>query len=99
MREYKISTLFEKNTKKLRGKELLNFLNKFDEILSIPDLNFYKNLKHDFKKFKRVHVNNSYVILFFDEKNIVHFVDYVSHDNAYKHDKKSIKKYSKLDFK
>jgi mRNA-degrading endonuclease RelE of RelBE toxin-antitoxin system len=98
MRDYKTSALFEKNTKKLKGQELNNFLNKFDEILTIDDLDFYKNLKHDLKKFKRVHVNNSYVILFFGDDNIVHFVDYVSHDNAYKHDKKTLKKYDDLKF-
>lgn len=52
MREYKTSSLFEKNIKKLKGQELNNLLSKFDEILNIDDLNFYKNLKHDLKKFK-----------------------------------------------
>ena len=74
-------------------------MNKFDEILEINDLNFYKNLKHDLKKYKRVHVNNSYVILFFGEGNIIYFVDYLKHDKAYKHDKKTLKKYTNLDFK
>lgn len=91
MREYKTSTLFEKNSKKLRGQELNNFLNKFDEILEIKDLGFYKNLKYYLKRLKRVHVNNSYVILFFGYNDIVYFVDYMSHDKAYKHDKKQLK--------
>ena len=99
MREYKTSTLFEKNTKKLKGQELDNFLNKIDNILDIKDLDFYKNLKHDLKKYKRVHVNNSYVILFYGEDNIVYFVDYLTHNKAYKHNKKTLKKYRNLDFK
>jgi len=98
MREYKTSPLFEKHIKKLKDQELKNFFNKFDEILTIENLDFYKNLNHDLKKFKRVHINNSYVILFFDENNIVHFVDYLSHDDAYKHDKKTLKKYKNLEF-
>ena len=98
MREYKTSTLFERNTKKLKGQDLTNFLSKIDEILSISDLNFYKNLKHDLKKYKRVHVNNSYVILFFGDDALVYFVDYLNHDLAYKYDKKRLKKYQGLSF-
>ena len=99
MREYKVSTLFEKSTKKLKGQDLKNFLNKFEEILLRSNLDFYKNLKHDLKKYKRVHVNNSYLILFFGEDNLVYFVDYVCHDRAYNYDKKTIKKYTNLNFK
>ena len=98
MRDYKTSALFEKNTKKLKGQDLNNFLNKIDEILDIEDLNFYKNLKHDLKKYKRVHVNNSYVILFFGNDNIVYFVDYLNHNKVYKYDKKTITKYNHLEF-
>ncbi len=98
MRNYKTSALFEKNSKKLNGKELNNFLSKIDEILIIEDLDFYKNLKHDLKKYKRVHVNNSYVILFFGDDNIVYFVDYEHHDKVYKHDKKTLRKYENLKF-
>lgn len=98
MREYKTSSLFEKRSKKLKGQELNNFLNKIDEILEVKDLDFYKNLKYDLKKYKRVHVNNSYVILFFGDDNIVYFVDYVNHDKAYKYDKKQLNKYNNLEF-
>lgn len=77
----------KKKLKKLKGQELNNLLNKIDEILEIKDLDFYKNLKYDLKKFKRVHVNNSYVILFFGDNTIVYFVDYSHHDNIYKQNK------------
>lgn len=97
-RKYRDSHLFKKKLDKLKGQDLFNVLNKIEEILTIPDLDFYKNLKHDLKKFKRVHVNNSYVILFFGDDGSVNFVDYISHDKAYKHDKNTIKKYDKLDF-
>lgn len=98
MRERKYSKLFIKATKKLKGQEARNLLKKRDEILNCGDLNFYKNLKHKLSQFKRVHVNNSYVILFFDKEDVVHFVDYVSHDEAYNHDKKTLKKYEELEF-
>ena len=75
-----------------------NLLNKIDEIIRIKDLDFYKNLKYDLKKYKRVHINNSYVILFFGNDDIVYFVDYITHDRAYKYDKKQIKKYEDLEF-
>lgn len=97
-RGYKDSHLFKKKLDKLKGQDLFNIMNKIEEILTIDDLNFYKNLKHNLKKFKRVHVNNSYVILFFGEDTKVYFVDYVSHDNAYKHDKKTLNKYNNLKF-
>lgn len=97
-RKYQDSHIFKKKLDKLKGQDLFNVMNKIEEILTIVDLDFYKNLKHDFKKFKRVHVNNSYVILFFDNDNTVYFVDYISHDDAYKHDKKSLKKYDRLKF-
>lgn len=97
-RNYVDSDIFKKKIKLLKGKELVNLFSKIDEILSCEDINHYKNLKHDFKRFKRVHVNNSYIILFFDEKNIVHFVDYAHHDNIYKHSKKNIRKYAFLKF-
>lgn len=98
MREFKISVLFEKKLKKLKGQELNNLLNKIDEILEIKDLDFYKNLKYDLKKFKRVHVNNSYVILFFGDNTIVYFVDYSHHDNIYKQNKFLLKKYDDMNF-
>lgn len=97
-REYSDSNLFKKKLNKLKGQDLFNVMSKIEEILTIEDLNFYKNLKHDLKKFKRVHVNNSYVILFFGENNKIYFVDYVSHDNAYKYDKNTLNKYNNLKF-
>ncbi len=89
---------FEKNIGKLKGQELKNVLKKIDDILLSQELDHYKNLRYDLKKYKRVHVNDSYVILFFGNDNIVYFVDYNHHDNMYKHSKKFIKKYKSLKF-
>ena len=98
MRKSKYSHLFKKQLKKIKGKELSNVLRKRDEILISEDLNHYKNLKHNLKKYKRVHVNNSYIILFFGDDDFVYFVDYAHHDIVYKQGKKFIKKYNNLEF-
>lgn len=48
--------------------------------------NHYKNLKKPMHKYKRAHVNNSFVLLFrVDiEKETVIFFDYSHHDTIYK---------------
>lgn len=97
-RKFKDSILFQKQLKKLKGQDLLNVMKKIEEILICKDINHFKNLKHDLKKFKRVHVNNSYVIIFFGNDSTVYFVDYRHHDTIYKHNKKSLEKYKNLKF-
>lgn len=92
MRKRKYSNFFKKQLNKLKGKELRNVLKKRDEILNSDDIHHYKNLKYDLKKYKRVHVNDSYVILFFGDDGIVYFIDYEHHDKIYK------KKYEHLKF-
>ncbi len=85
MRKVKFSKEFEKKLTKLKGQEFQNVINKIDEISNCSDLNHYKNLKYDLKKFKRVHVNKSYVIIFYDELSIiVYFHNYAHHDEIYK---------------
>ena len=74
-----------------KRRRLLSYLQKRDE-------DRYKNLTKDLKKYKRVHVNNSYVILFFGDDGTVYFVDYEHHDAIYKHSKKHLKKYNDLRF-
>lgn len=85
MREAEFSSKFNKKVDKLKGQEFENIMNKVKEILSIEDLDHYKNLKYNLKKFKRVHVNSSYVIIFYDRKNnFVLFEDYAHHDEIYR---------------
>jgi YafQ family addiction module toxin component len=52
--------------------------------------NHYKNLRSPLQRYKRVHVNDSYVLIFMvnKSKKSVKFVDYDHHDNIYK--KKSL---------
>lgn len=82
----------------MKGQEVVNLMDKVDEILDSVSLVHYKNLRHDLKKYKRVHVNNSFVILFFGHDNVVYFVDYEHHDKVYNFDKKQLKKYANLEF-
>jgi mRNA-degrading endonuclease RelE of RelBE toxin-antitoxin system len=92
MRKRKYSNLFKKALNKLKAKELDNLLKKRDEVMSCKDLNHYKNLKYDLKKYKKIHVNYSYIVLFFGDDSIVYFVDYEHHNKIYK------KRYSNLKF-
>jgi mRNA-degrading endonuclease RelE of RelBE toxin-antitoxin system len=59
-------------------------LKKIDEILHSEDLDHYKNLKHDLKEKKRVHVGH-FVLVFkwVKEENKVIFLDFDHHDNIY----------------
>ena len=98
MRKRKYSKLFKKALKKIKGKELQNILNKLNEILNSINLDHYKNLSKDLKKYKRVHVNSSYVILFFRGDGTVYFVDYAHHNVVYEHTKKNLKKYDNIRF-
>ncbi len=98
MRNRVYTRIFRKKLSKVKGKELQNIQSKITEILNLDSLDHYKNLKHTLKKFKRVHVNNSYVILFFGDDGTVYFVDYAHHDSIYKHSKKDLRKYNNLEF-
>jgi mRNA-degrading endonuclease RelE of RelBE toxin-antitoxin system len=98
VRKRTYSHLFRKQLKKIRGKELQNILKKLDEISKTENLDHYKNLTKDLKKYKRVHVNNSYIILFFGDSSTVYFIDYEHHNTIYKHSKKHLNKYKNLKF-
>ncbi len=98
MKEYKLSSSFKKKISKLKGQELFNLNNKINEICSSSDINHYKNLKYSLKQFKRVHVNNSYVILFVDKDNTIYFVDYAHHDKIYVYNKRILNKLQEMIF-
>jgi len=46
----------------------------------------YKNLRHDLKDFKRVHIDTSFLLVFKVnvQNNHILFVDFDHHDNVYK---------------
>ena len=85
MKEAEFSPKFLKKVDKLKGQEFKNVQNKINEILLISNIDHYKNLKYNLSKFKRVHVNTSYVIIFYDKLNDrIFFEDYAHHDEIYK---------------
>ncbi|MDD3074503.1 MAG: hypothetical protein PHS56_08815 [Eubacteriales bacterium] len=72
-----------------KGKQLFLELNK--KMLQIMDcnketINHYKNLRHDYSNYKRVHIEKSFVLLFsIDLKNeIIYFVKFDHYDKIYK---------------
>lgn len=79
---------FKKKVKKVKDKQKRkNIWNKMKEVATTlqSNPNHYKNLHPPLHKYKRVHVNGSYVMLFIvDEKNkVVIFHNYAHHDDIY----------------
>jgi YafQ family addiction module toxin component len=79
---------FERQLRKVKDTQSQkNIKNKIVEIAKTVETNpnHYKNLKKPMQKYKRAHVNNSYVLIFrVDEKNKeVIFFDYSHHDSIY----------------
>ena len=88
LRQYKTSKNFDRIIIKLQKKDKQlceNLLNKMDEILNSPDVDHYKSLRYNLKKYKRAHVG-SFVLVFKYNRlnNIIFFDDFDHHDNIYK---------------
>ena len=68
-----------------RRSQILN--KKIKQIISSDknSINHYKNLKGKLKEFKRVHIDNSFVLIFkVDiEKNYIRFLEFDHHDKIY----------------
>ncbi len=81
--EFKIHILTKKDKKTAEA-----LYKKMDEIVnSTPEtIQHYKNLKHDLKSCKRVHIEKSFVLIFqvFPEKNFILFLDFDHHDKIYR---------------
>ena len=80
---------FKKQLKHVRDKKSQdNIKNKIEEIAKTLESNpdHYKNLKKPMQKYKRAHVNNSFVLIFrvdTENKKVI-FFDYDHHDACYK---------------
>lgn len=87
-RAYKTSKEFDRILEKLQKKDKQiyeNLLNKIEEILNIPDIEHYKNLRYSMKDYKRAHIGHFVLIFKFDKiNNIVSFSDFDHHDKIYK---------------
>ena len=87
--EVKGTSKFKKQLKKVKDKKSQeNIMSKITEIANTVENNpdHYKNLKKPMQKYKRAHVNNSFVLIFrIDKENKkVIFFDYEHHDKSYK---------------
>ena len=78
-----IKKLAKKDKKRV---EIIN--KKIKQIINSDSVSIehYKNLKHDLKDFKRIHIDSSFVLVFkVDIKNnFLLFVDFDHHDKIYK---------------
>lgn len=89
MREAEIKPHLQKILKKLFKKDKLAYeavMKKIREVVNSPNVEHYKNLRHDMKDKKRVHVAGSFVLVFsYDKtKDFLSFIDFDHHDNIYK---------------
>jgi len=88
MRNFEIEEKLKKILKKLYKKDKLKYeiiQKKINEILTISDVEHYKNLKAPLQGFKRVHIDKSFVLTFkYNKSNDkVIFYDFDHHDNVY----------------
>jgi len=78
-----IRKLIKKDKKKV---EIIN--KKIKEIINSNEesIQHYKNLRHDLKDYKRVHIDKSFILAFKVDvsKNFILFVDFDHHDKIYK---------------
>jgi len=88
MHSYEIIPSLQKILKKLSKRDRTLYesvLKKIEEIIHSVDVDHYKNLRHNMKDMKRVHVG-SFILVFkymHDENKIV-FIDFDHHDKIYK---------------
>ena len=80
----KLQKILDKLSKK-NGKLYNQVIKKINEIINSEDVEHYKNLRHDLKEFKRVHIGHFVLTFKLDKnKNLISFEDFDHHDNIYK---------------
>ena len=81
--KFKIQKLIKKDKKKT---DIL--YKKIKQITSCnqDSISHYKNLKNELKQYKRVHIDNSFVLIFRVDtrNNFILFTDFDHHDKVYK---------------
>ena len=81
------SDKLKKILKKLYKKDNLTYqriIKKIKEIVNSYDVESYKNLKHDLKNYKRVHIGHFVLVFRFDKtNNLIIFEDFDHHDKIY----------------
>lgn len=82
--ENKLHKILKKLSKK--DKNLYNQIwRKIEEIVNSFNIENYKNLRHNLKNFKRVHIGHFVLVFRLDkEENKISFCDFEHHDNIYR---------------
>ena len=88
MYEWGRSKKLEKVLKKLFKKDKIRYeatLKKINDVINSENPHHYKNLSHDMREFKRVHIDKSFILIFkVDEnKKTIKFEDLQHHDDIY----------------
>lgn len=87
MYKFDIEEKLHKTLQKLFKKDKKRYetiWKKISEIVNCFDVNNYKNLRHDLKEFKRVHIGQFVLIFKYDEKSDrILFYDLGHHDKIY----------------
>lgn len=88
MHNFRIEKRLEKILKKLIKKDGILYKQvkkKINEVVNNYNIEHYKNLRYDLKKYKRAHVGGFVLVFRFDKKeNMIHFDDLDYHDKIYK---------------
>jgi len=87
MREFEIKPELEKKLIKISKKNKLTFeriMKKVGEVVNSEDVEHYKNLRHDMKESKRVHIGHFVLVFSYDvSRDFVSFEDFDHHNNIY----------------
>jgi YafQ family addiction module toxin component len=81
--KFKIRKLIKRDRRRV---QIIN--KKIKQIVSSDSeaINHYKNLRNELKQYKRVHIDNSFVLIFKVDvrNNFILFVDFDHHDKIYR---------------
>ncbi len=85
---YKTSKNLDRILEKLLRKDRSTYeqvMKKIEEVINSQDVEHYKNLRHDMKEYKRVHIGSFVLVFKFNKTiNLIEFDDFDHHDNIYK---------------
>jgi YafQ family addiction module toxin component len=88
MNDYEIKPTLQKILNKLSKKDFALYkqiLKKIEEVVNSFNIENYKNLRHNLKDFKRVHIGHFVLVFKFDKiDNKIYFEDFDHHDKIYK---------------
>ena len=88
MYSFEIIAPLEEILKKLSKKDKFLYervMKKIEEVITSGDVEHYKNLRHDMKDKKRVHIGHFVLVFtFLKETETIKFVDFDHHDVIYR---------------